>query len=103
MSADFPAAEDVNGRAMSVLASLMGAQGWRGQLVEALARAPAIATAAGGGPAARTALMQPFDPEPVATLIAGAPKAQVSFRCFSTVLLLFNQTFSHGTVSLASQ
>jgi hypothetical protein len=45
--ADVPAAEDANGRAMSLLASLMGAEGWRGQLVEALTRAHAIAAAAG--------------------------------------------------------
>ena len=73
-----PAAEDADGRAMSLLASLMGAEGWRTQLVEALARAHAIAVAAGGGPAARAALSRPFDPEPIAMLVAGAPKTKVA-------------------------
>ena len=63
---------------MSLLASLMGAEGWRGRLVEALSRAPPIAASVGGGgAAARAALLRPFDPEPVAALMAGAPKAKV--------------------------
>ena len=63
---------------MSLLASLMGAEGWRGRLVEALSRAPPIAAAAGGEDAVRAALLRPFDPEPIAALMAGAPpRAQV--------------------------